>query len=284
MAAWDWYQCTIHGLGETSQDVVVSGLHRTLDLVSVFTSSPKNGYLHGAELRRGADVVATVWWGGNPGVHVKATGSHAPEVSAALRADWPAHAVTRCDAAVDVVESGLFDRVSAALLDYAAGAGISIHQQGDWHRGQARSLYLGAPTSTVRLVVYEKGYEAGGSLDWVRFECRVRPKGDAREAVASWPPSAAFGAAAWLSGALACIGWDQIATRSVGTVWRPSDAERSRLAVARQYGAVLDAWIADAGGLEPWYREFVAAAQSAAGRSPEPVKGAQRRSEPLTAT
>lgn len=273
MEVWDWYQCTLHGLGHDAQDVVLSGLHRGLDLVSVFSSSPKNGYLHGAELRRGSEVIATVWWGGNPGVHIKATGAHAREVVPVIRAEWPAHVVTRCDAAVDIVEPGLFDRVSAALLDYAADAGVSINQQGDWHRGRARTLYLGAVSSTVRLVVYEKGYEAGGSLDWVRFEVRVRPKGTAREVVASWWPSAAFGAAPWLTQALERIGWRRMATQSVGTVWRPSDAERSRMALARQYGAVLSSWIEDAGGLDEWHRQFLAAVESAAGTLPDPVKG-----------
>lgn len=260
MAAWDWYECTVRGLGQSGHDLVLAGLSAGLDLSSVAPSRAMHGYLHGAEVRRGDSVLATVWWGGNPGVHVKASGSHSPEVAQVVRARWPVHAVTRVDACVDWDQAGLFDRLAPALLAYAAQCDITINQQGDWHRGQGRTLYLGAVSSPVRLVLYEKGFEVGGgaSLNWVRIEVRVRPKGDARERVALWEPWEAFGAAGWLVGALERIGWGQLTAQSVGTVWRPSDAHRARLAMVRQYGATLSSWVAEAGGLDEWWREVIA--------------------------
>jgi hypothetical protein len=260
MAAWDWYECTVRGLGQSGHDLVLAGLVEGLDLASVFPGRAMHGYLHGAEVRRGDSVLATVWWGGNPGVHVKATGGHSPEVSAVIRERWPVHAVTRFDACVDFDQEGLFDQVAPVLLAFAAQCDISINQQGDWHRGQGRTLYLGAVSSPVRLVVYEKGYELGGgaSLNLVRFEVRVRPKGDARERVASWEPASAFSAAGWLVGALERIGWDVLTPQSVGTVWRPSDAHRARLALVRQYGPIMSSWIAESGGLDAWWLEFLA--------------------------
>ncbi len=260
MAAWDWYECTVRGLGQSGHDLVLAGLVEGLDLASVFPARAMHGYLHGAEVRRGDSVLATVWWGGNPGVHVKATGGHSPEVSAVIRARWPVHSVTRCDACVDFDQEGLYDRLVAVLLPYAAECDIAIGYEGDWFRGKGRSLYLGSKLSPVRLVLYEKGYEVGGgaSLDWVRIEVRVRPKGDARERVAVWEPEEAFGAAGWLVGALERIGWGQLTKQSVGTVWRPSDAQRARLAMVRQYGATMSSWIAESGGLDAWWLEFVA--------------------------
>lgn len=260
MAAWDWYECTIHGLGQSAHDLVLSGLVGGLDLSSISTGRAMHGYLRGAEVRRGDSVLATVWWGGNPGVHVKATGGRSPEVAAVVRARWPEHSITRVDACVDWDRAGLFDQLAPALLDYAAECGITINQQGDWHRGQGRTLYLGATSSPVRLVLYEKGYEVGGgaSPHWVRIEVRVRPKGAARERVALWEPGEAFGAAAWLSEALQRIGWAELVPQSVGTVWRPSDTHRARLAMLRQYGPTLSAWIAEAGGPDEWWLEFLA--------------------------
>lgn len=260
MAAWDWYECTVRGLGQSGHDLVLAGLVEGLDLASVFPGRAKYGYLHGAEVRRGDVVLAVVWWGGNPGVHVSATGAHAPEVSAVIRARWPVHSITRVDARVDWDQPGLFDRLAAVLLAYAAEFGITIHQEGDWHQGKGRTLYLGSRSSPVQLVLYEKGYEVGGgaSLDWVRIEVRVRPKGDARERVALWEPGEAFGASGWLVGALERVGWADLVPQSVGTVWRPSDAQRARMSLARQYGPILSSWIAESGGLDAWWLEFVA--------------------------
>lgn len=52
----------------------------------------------------------------------------------------------------------------------------------------------------------------------------------------------------WVADALAVLGWDQLQKRAVGTVWRPSDDERSRAALLRQYGAVMDRWATEVGG------------------------------------
>ena len=272
MARWDWYQATVRGLGQFAHDEVLAGLVRGLDLVSAVPSRAMHGYLHGAEVRRGSDVLARVWWGGNPGVHVQATGEHSPEVARVLRQRWPVHAVTRCDASQDWNEPGLFGRMAGELLAYAADRGIRIDQQGDWHRGEARTLYLGARSSPVQLVLYEKGYQvgAGAPLGWVRLEVRVRPVGDARERVALWEPDQAFGASAWLVEALQLLGWDHLVKRSVGTVWRPADDQRARLALVRQYSATLAGWIAEAGGLDAWWGEFVSSSRGEAVHSPQP--------------
>ncbi|MFO5848511.1 hypothetical protein ACLBP5_30415, partial [Klebsiella pneumoniae] len=68
---------------------------------------------------------------------------------------------TRTNACVDWVVEGLFDSLSAHLIAYAKDNGISINQQGDWARGQARTLYLGSPQSPGRICLYEKGYGQG---------------------------------------------------------------------------------------------------------------------------
>jgi len=242
MARWDWYQGTIHGL---DVDEVAAGLSRRLR-GQVVPGRGMNGYSHGAEVQVQGEQVCTIWWGGNPGVHVKATGERSPAVAQALR-DLGQHEVTRADACEDFVEPGLFDRLSRYFLDFAIAQGIKVNQVGDWHRGEARTLYLGSKASPVRLVMYEKGYQVGGDPDWVRLEVRVRPKGSGRELVSRWVPGQAFGASRWLSDMLAGIGWDHLVAQSVGTVWRPKDAERARQALARQYGPTLLEWAAELG-------------------------------------
>lgn len=250
MISWDWYSATLHGVGQGGIDSVISGLVEGLPFVSVRPGRGMHGYHHGADVVRGERTLARLWWGGNPGVHVQATGDASPEVSAVIRSRWPAHAVSRADACIDWDVQGRFDTLAQALLSYAAVKGIAINQQGDWHRGVSRTLYLGAPSSSVRLVLYEKGHQLGppASPDWVRLEVRVRPKGAARERVASWEPARAFQASAWVCEALERCGWGALAPDAVGTVWRAGDDLRARRALLRQYGAVLERWSVELGG------------------------------------
>lgn len=245
MARFDWYRGTVHGMGPDELGACLLGQFDLADLVPGY---PKNGYTHGAEVRRGHDVLAWMWWGGNSGICVTGAGEQAVPVAAALRGLGVSHRVTRADACEDWVEPGLFDRLAGQLIGYARENRVRIDQQGDWVRGQARTLYLGAKSSAVQLVLYEKGYQVGGDRDWVRLEVRVRPKGDAGYLVAEWSPGELFGAAPWVVEALERIGWDHLEARVVGTVYRPSDVERARAALLTQYGNILERWAADAGG------------------------------------
>ena len=245
MARWDWYQGTVHGVDV--RDIASDAL-KAFDLVDLVPCRPKNGYEQGAQVRRGLRTLCEIWWGGNPGVHVKGTSEDAPAVAELLR-KWP-HRVSRADACEDWVEEGLFDRLSSVLIAFAVAARIRLHQVGDWVQGKGRTLYLGGDTSSVQLMLYEKGAERGVALPWVRLEVMVRPKGQAGYQVASWAPGQAFGAAPWLVEALRHIGWDHLTTQSVGTVWRPSDSERAKRQLVRQYRATIRAWKAECG--ESW--------------------------------
>lgn len=244
MAKFDWYECTFF---ESDPLDLMRRLERSNPFAMIEPDAPKYGYRVGQVFRHGGDAMARVWWEGNEGVHVSSTSSYAHEVAPLLRAHG-VHSVTRLDACEDWIEHGLFDRMAAHLISYAVANRITITQLGDWVRGEARTLYLGSKQSAVRLVLYEKGYEQGGNLDWVRLEVRVRPKGRiAREAAARWTPGEAFGAARWVVGALEGLGWDHLQAQSIGTVYRPSNDERARLTIRKQYGAVIGRWYDECG-------------------------------------
>jgi hypothetical protein len=170
----------------------------------------------------------------------------------ALDAFGKSHLPTRIDSCVDWREEGLFDSLSAHLIKFAQDNRLSLNQQGDWVRGEARTLYVGSKDSPVRLVLYEKGYEQGGDApkDWVRLEARIRPKREHRCRVAGWDASDVY-AAGWLPEALQALGWDDLHRRAaIGTVWRKSDTERARAALLKQYGAILQQWSAEVGSWE----------------------------------
>lgn len=250
MARFDWYQATVY-VPDPSYRGLADELVKAWELADLAPDRGMHGYLHGAKVVRGDRTLCRIWWGGNPGVNITASGEEAPVLAGVLQRFGVSYGITRVDACVDWVEEGLFDSLAGHLVAHAQAKGISINQQGDWVRGTARTLYLGSPQSPVRLVLYEKGYEQGGEAprEWVRLEVRVKPKGEHRVAVGRWKPDEVF-CAGWVSDALEALGWFELSKRSVGTVWRQSDDERSRAALCRQYGAVMERWAAELGGWE----------------------------------
>lgn len=250
MTRFDWYQATVYA-PDPSYAGLIDHLMRVWELVDFAPDKGMHGYTHGAKISRGSHTLCRLWWGGNPGVNITATSEDAPALAEALRTCGIEYHVTRVDACADWIEEGCFDSLSSHLIAFAENQGITINQQGDWVRGQSRTLYLGSPQSPVRICLYEKGYEQGGDApkDWTRLEVRLKPKGAHRNAVASWKPSEVF-CSGWVADALAVLGWHDLEKRSVGTVWRQSDAERTRAALLAQYGPALALWAQEAGSWE----------------------------------
>lgn len=247
-AKFDWYQSTVD-VKDPEQSGLVAALLRAWELSDWVPARNLNGYERGGAIVRAGRTLAHVCWGGQPGVNVKSTSDESPVLARALQGFGVPHLPTRVDSCCDWVEAGLFDSLAAHLIAYAKGNRLAICQQGDWERGKARTLYVGSKDSPVRLVLYEKGYEQGGGapLDWVRLEVRVRPKKAHRAIVARWDADEVF-CAGWVPGALEALGWGDLQSRAVGTVWKRSDVERARAALLRQYGRILDAWADEVGG------------------------------------
>lgn len=250
-ARFDWYQSTVC-VQHPQDSGLVDELLRAWPLSDWAPARNLNGYTHGGAIVRGDRVLCHVCWGGQTGVNCKSTSEESPTLAAALKSFGKPHLPTRVDACVDWVEEGLFDSLSGFLIQYAQDNRLSINQQGDWVRGEARTLYVGSKDSPVRLVLYEKGYEQGGDAprDWVRLEVRVRPKREWRAAVASWQASTLF-CAGWVHDAMDQMGWEDLHSRAaVGTVWRRNDEARARAALVSQYGAILERWAEEVGGWE----------------------------------
>lgn len=250
---WDWYQSTVY-VSDPQFSGLVNLLLKYWDLSDWVPAKNLNGYHFGGAIKRGDNVLCHICWGGQPGVNCKTTSDQSPVLAAALAEFGHPHRPTRVDACIDWQEDDLFDSLSTALIAFAqacGGKGLAINQQGDWVRGEGRTLYLGSKDSPVRLVLYEKGYEQGGDAprNWVRLEVRVRPKKQHREIVSGWQPKDTF-AAGWVADACRAIYLDDLEKRAVGTVWRRSDDERSRYALIRQYGATLERWADEVGGWE----------------------------------
>lgn len=249
-ARFDWYQSTV--MVQCPQDSgLVDVLLKAWPYSDWIPARNLNGYTRGGAIARADRILCHVCWGGQTGVSCKSTSDESPTLAKALQDFRATHLPTRVDSCVDWCEPGLFDSLSGELIRYAQVNRLSINQQGDWVRGEARTLYVGSKDSPVRLVLYEKGYEQGGTApkDWVRLEVRIRPKKDWRERVARWDADTVF-CAGWVPDALRALGWDDLVKRTIGTVWKPSDAERARTALCRQYGKALAAWADEVGGAD----------------------------------
>lgn len=252
-AKFDWYQATVY-VSNPIESGLADLLTATWELTDFAQARAMHGYTYGAEVRRGDNVLCRCWWGGNPGVHLTASSTEAPVLAAALRRFGKLTAVTRVDSCVDWDEEGLFDSLSSHCIQFARDNRISINQQGDWARGEGRTLYLGSTQSAVQICLYEKGFEQGGvaagvSLNWVRMEVRLRPTKEARMDVSMWSPDDVF-TAGWVGDLLDVLGWEKLKNTAVGTVWRPSNEERARIALLAQYGKTIESWVTETGGWE----------------------------------
>nr|WP_011266115.1 replication initiation factor domain-containing protein [Pseudomonas sp. S-47]AAX51984.1 replication protein [Pseudomonas sp. S-47] len=249
-AKFDWYQSTVL-VADPQDSGLVDHLLKAWPLTDWAPARNLNGYTHGGAIIRGDRILCHLCWGGQTGVNCKTSSSESGVLAEALATFGKQHLPTRVDSAMDWYEDGLFDSMAALLIDYAQDARLTINQQGDWIRGEGRTLYVGSTDSPVRVVLYEKGYEQGGDAprNWVRLEVRVRPKREWRSTVARWTAEDVF-CAGWAPRALQALGWDDLESRSIGTVWKRSDDERARAALVKQYGGILDRWMTEAGSWE----------------------------------
>lgn len=127
--------------------------------------------------------------------HVVTSGQHTAGVVDLLRRCWPQHRVSRVDASFDLLLPGAYDEaVKVAHEQFALNGGRTSVEYSDRFSDKARTYYFGAPESSTRVVIYEKGKqkrEAGiatADPNWVRVELRVRPKTYEKGFVATLTP------------------------------------------------------------------------------------------------
>jgi len=178
-----------------------------------------------------------------------------------LRASFPDHLVSRLDAREDFGDAGAFDRMLPSLLSAAERHRLKVDTRGDHLlRQEARTVYLGAPSSAVRLRQYDKAAELRAKYaadpvrlaevpeNLTRLEAQVRPQTqEARVLFSTIEPLAVMGSSAWLRDvwqSVAGLGLDPV---QVGKPWRQSDDDRAYSYLLAQYGSLLKRVQADLG-------------------------------------
>lgn len=214
-----------------------------------------NGYERQMVLTRAHETLARVMYGGPNGwPNVITSGAQTDEVAPILLAFERAE-VTRMDSAADFVQPGGFDRVRAELVALHERSGVSKYEIESTRNGvRSRTFYLGAPSSRVRLRLYEKGqmerqmgHEA--DEDWFRMEVQIRPTGDARATASTLDASEAWGFSRWTRD-LASIVMQLDIPQVVMQLRREPDFMRALRHLQVQYGPTLTQALENEGSWE----------------------------------
>lgn len=244
MVRFDGMNITYH---QRNQWDICSAIEKANPGVQIDQDKPKHGYEKGVVFSQDDKSICRVWWGGNPGVHVQAHSEHSDRLAPLLRELGP-HELVRADSCLDVVEENFFNVLSGFLIEFAEKHDLKLNYLGDWARGKSRTLYVGSRQSAYMIRLYEKGWKEGGDHNWVRLESEVKPKGRAsRIRASSMSAEELLWSSKWGAKALEGFGWDAVKSKSVGAPYKPSDEERARLFLMKQYGEILKRWYDEAG-------------------------------------
>lgn len=255
---FDWYQATIC---KEPQEIVETLLQSFGRNHWVELGRGLHGYMERANVVDGAGLVkASVLYGGNRGAYPNAwaSGSETDSFVDVVRSEWPGkHVVTRCDASEDFAAPDAYIRLRAAVRSAARSAGVKCREilpDNDPQGG--RTYYAGAPTSSVRARVYDKGLQLRQVLppekaalipeDLTRIEVQVRPKGESRQIAAVVEAAAVWGFSGWTkAAAINALALD--VPRVVINPWRESDDARAYRYMLMQYGPLLRRLMPDHG-------------------------------------
>lgn len=257
-AAFDWYQTTVFGY-DGKPEVVLQMLAEEYPDSDLIQKPALNGYTtcYYIQCCDGSPQVA-VMWGGNDGINIKFTGKNAINAQEILQKKGLEHYPTRIDSAIDYTLPGFYDRAAKILCNLAQKQRLKIEQKGDWIRGEARTLYIGSPTSEFRICMYEKGYEMGlvGNPDfpnaphWTRLEFRLRPKNRVNKMITARWSAAVLPTAGIFGDCISAVFGKTEPVGKFGSVYTITDNQRAIYSMVKQYKNALSSLAGECGSWE----------------------------------
>lgn len=250
MAGFDWYQATV----PVGVDDVLEALLAGLEGPRLRHAGGHHGFAHSTALESVEGPVARIWHGGTHAYpHVVLSGDSTQAGVEVIRATFPEHFVSRADAREDFADAGTFDRITPVMLTAAGAHRVKVGCAGDWALTmEARTLYLGAPSSACRLRLYDKAAELRSKLaadpvklatvpaHLTRFEAQVRPQTkEARIRFSTIEPMAVMGSSRWLRDVWKGVSGLELEPVQVGKLYRQSDDDRAYSYLLAQYGGLL---------------------------------------------
>lgn len=242
---WDWTATTHDG----TQGVVNDLLNALGSVIAL----PGKGLQGWSQSVIGYDaggykIGAVYFGGGRDDIHVVSTSSQADEARRAVIGINRAR-TARVDTRVDTLVT--FDELRAILED-AAGPQTKITYVESRVGGEnaGRTVYVGAPTSAVRVRLYEKWLESPGLYveGTNRVEVQLRPPSRAKEQVSSWTRAETFCASKLTRRLAKALGSDLAAPGTLEKRRGTPDLERTLEAMGEQYGKAYRKWLELSGG------------------------------------
>jgi hypothetical protein len=244
---FDWYQATI----PENPMVLVNLLQNTYgENVQVREGRGLHGYRQRFDIVGEDFVLASVLAGGENGhPNAWASGPETDAFQAIIREHWGGfmeHRVTRFDAAEDFDQEGAYEALRRVVRAVAKSEGVKGLEIVPEDAAEGRTFYAGAPTSAVRLRLYEKGKQERAKAkepetipaNWTRIEVQVRPKQDSGFVAAMVSPEKAWGFSTWTQD-VAKRALELDVPRVQIKPWRESDDDRAWRYMLRQYGPLL---------------------------------------------
>lgn len=246
MYGWDW-SATTH----EARTGVVDDILNALDAAVVLPGKGLQGWSESVEAydRDGYRLGSVYFGGGRDDVHVVSTSAAANEVRPRVIGMDRAR-TARVDTRVDTLLP--FEQLAIVLDGAAAAYGSRITYMESSERGvsRGRTLYLGAPSSAVRVRVYEKWLESPGQYveGTNRVEVQLRPASKVKERVSGWSTAETFCASRVTRDLAQRLGDDFAPEASLHVKRDTPDLERTLRVMGEQYGRAVDKWLTISGG------------------------------------
>lgn len=242
---WDW-SATTHD----AYDGVIDDLLNALGAQVATTGKGLQGWSRSviAHDAGGYKVGQIYFGGGRSDVHLISSSHQADDARrAAVAIGSPKTA--RVDTRVDTMMP--FEELWAVCVD-AAGqkARVTYMESRQGAESLGRTVYVGSPSSAVRVRLYEKWLESPGLYveGTNRVEVQLRPPSRAKEMVSGWTPAETFCASQLTRRLAAELGTEVAHPGSLEKARATPDLERTMEAMRRQYGPGVRRWLEVSGG------------------------------------
>lgn len=251
---FDWYQATV-----PEQPIkLVNALKSELSGYEVREGKGRHNYHQSFTILDGeGQRLASILCGG-PNGHPNVTGSgeNTPHFVDVLRTNWPRHNVTRFDASEDFTGEQTYDRLEEICRRIATEKKVKGRSIVPDDLADGRTYYLGAPSSDVRVRLYDKAAELRRHLapdqhhtipdHLTRLEAQVRPKKDFKAFSAKVDVESVWGYSGWtweLYSEVFKLPLERIEMKA----GRESDDARAYRFMLQQYRRILERQCADLG-------------------------------------
>lgn len=243
---WDWSSTTHDG-----REGIVGDLLQALGAKVILPAKGLQGWSQSVKGfdSEGHALGAVYFGGGRDDVHVVSTSTAADRGRAAV-VKMDRARTSRVDTRVDtlVPYEDLVQILRGAASTY--GSRITRIESEEQGKSLGRTVYLGAPSSAVRVRVYEKWLESPGQYveGTNRVEVQLRPASKVKERVSSWSPAQTFCASRVTQDLALSLG-DDLAPKSSLYVKRPTPTlEETMESMGRQYGKAFRTFMDFSGG------------------------------------